>query len=83
MKRSDVVSLIANWAKPEIFQDVYNGNVEEWADNLLYTLEHEVGIIKPRPYVAVIATGAVFNPRIDFAKDTFINNEWEPEDETK
>lgn len=47
MKRSQCIDLILNWAKPEILQDVYNNNYEEWADNLLYTLETEYGILPP------------------------------------
>lgn len=43
MKRSQVIEIIASWGKPEIFQDIYAGNHQEWADNLLYTLENEVG----------------------------------------
>ena len=47
MKRSDVVEIIAAWGRPEIFMDVYGGRTEEWADNLLYTLEHELGMLPP------------------------------------
>lgn len=47
MKRQDVVDLIASWAKPEIFQDVYAGNEKEWADNLLHVLETECGMLPP------------------------------------
>lgn len=48
MKRSDVVKLISSWAKPEILADVYSCNHEEWADNLLYTLENDVGMLPPK-----------------------------------
>lgn len=43
-KRKQTVDIIANWAKPEILQDVYNNNYVDWADNLLYTLESEYKI---------------------------------------
>jgi hypothetical protein len=43
VKRSKVVEIIASWVKPEILCDVYDCNHEEWADNLLYTLETELG----------------------------------------
>lgn len=45
MKRSQVVDIIASWAKPEILQDVYANNYHEWADNLLYTLETEANML--------------------------------------
>jgi len=47
MKRSEVVQIIADWGKPEIFMDVYAGNTLEWADNLLFTLESEIGMYPP------------------------------------
>lgn len=47
MKRSKVMELIAAWGKPEILQDVYSNNYKEWADNLLYTLETELGMLPP------------------------------------
>lgn len=53
MKREQVVSIIEAWVKPEIFNDVYNGNVNEWADNLLYVLETECGMLPPNRIIAV------------------------------
>jgi len=47
MKRSQVIYLIANWAKPEILHDIYSSNYTEWAENLLYTLENEIGMLPP------------------------------------
>lgn len=47
MKRSKAVEIIASWAKPEILQDVYSNNFEEWADNLLYTLETDLKMKGP------------------------------------
>jgi uncharacterized protein (DUF433 family) len=47
MKRSEVVKLIANWAKPEILNDVYSHDYQEWADNLLHTLTEEYGLFGP------------------------------------
>lgn len=47
MKRSKVLDIIAAWGKPEILQDVYSNNYQEWADNLLHTLETELGMLPP------------------------------------
>jgi hypothetical protein len=44
MKRSDIVNIIADWGKPEILDDVYCKNYQEWSDNLLFTLETEYGL---------------------------------------
>ena len=50
MKRSKVVEIIAAWGKEDILQDVYYKNYEEWADNLLYVLEDEIGMLPPTRY---------------------------------
>ena len=50
MKRSQVVDIIASWAKPEILQDVYANNYQEWADNFLHTLESELGFMRVEMY---------------------------------
>lgn len=53
MKRSKVIETIVNWAKPEIYEDVYSctpyreENLKIWADNLLYILETEIGMLPP------------------------------------
>jgi hypothetical protein len=70
MKRSEVVKLLANWAKPEILDDTYSKNYQEWADNLLHTLEKEVGMLPPT--VPTLPIGANVIRSI---------NKWEPEDE--
>lgn len=50
MKRSEVLDIIAAWAKPEILQDVYANNYTEWADNFLHTLELELGFKRVHEY---------------------------------
>ena len=50
MKRSEVLDIIAAWAKPEILQDVYANNYTEWADNFLHTLESELGFMRVEMY---------------------------------
>lgn len=50
MKRSHVLDIIASWAKPEILQDVYANNYQEWADNFLHTLESELGFMRVEMY---------------------------------
>ena len=72
MKRSQVVKLISDWAKKEILDDVYSHNYEEWADNLLYTLENELGMFPPinnKESFLIKANGEM----------TYAVHEWEPE----
>lgn len=47
MARNKVIDCIVDWLKPEIYDDVYSCNTKEWADNLLYTLETEYGVLIP------------------------------------
>lgn len=47
MKRSEAIKILASWAKPEILSDVYSNNYEEWAENLLYTLEDDLEMLPP------------------------------------
>lgn len=70
MKRSTVVDIIASWAKPEILQDIYSNNTQEWADNLLYTLETEIGMLPP------------YNPQ-HLDHGSIQDCEWTPEEEIK
>ena len=72
MKRSEVVELIASWAKEEILDHVYYRNYEEWADNLLYTLEHEIGMLPPTRYYE-----GDYPPLT--LEMPFKSNTWEPE----
>ncbi len=69
MKRSEVVKLLANWAHPTILDDVYSNNYQEWADNLLYTLETEYGMSPPK-----------YKDPGHFPGDEFEVSGWEDED---
>jgi len=70
MKRSKAVAIIADWGRPEVLQDMYSNNYEEWADNLLYVLEGELGIL-PRG-VLVKDSGAL--------KDAYVRQAAEEEE---
>lgn len=78
MKRSSVVELIAAWGKPEILQDVYSNNYKEWADNLLYTLETEIGIVPPK-HINKNYNGW----QSEYSGISQYINAWEDEDEKK
>ena len=45
MKRSKALSMIKGWVT--ILDEVYCGNVDEWADNFLYTLENDLKMLPP------------------------------------
>lgn len=76
MKRSTMVDIIAGWGSSQILNDMYANNYKEWADNLLYTLENELGMKPPtyqmKPNIAVNGT----------PQPGRIVREWEPEDDS-
>ncbi len=83
MKRSEVIKLLANWAHPTILSDVYSNNYQEWADNLLYTLETEYGMQPPFTGLFeqqnIVDRCGVSTGRVEMIR--VIVNKWEPEDE--
>jgi hypothetical protein len=71
MKRSEALKIIQGWAT--ILDEVYCGDATEWADNFLYTLEHDLRMLPP-------------SYKLDNIEDNgnsfvYSKNEWESEDE--
>lgn len=65
MKRSDVVKIIEGWFQPETRSDIYNDQCDIIADQLLYVLENECGMLPPPVQLDIVYSD--------------IKNQWEEE----
>ena len=82
MKRSEMVTKLRH-----IILDHMNcyseccSTDDEMYSRILLEIE-KVGMVPP-PYLGLIATAKKYNSVTDFAKDTFLLNKWEPENDEK